>query len=112
PDLVRAFDGRVERDVGVAVLRGPDDCFRADDARNPDARIGSLQWHRPRIDNAVLVMLTLPAERPLAGPGGDDQIVRLLEALAVERRIDARRQLLLPAAADKPGDETPFRDHV
>src|SRR5438477_5115923 len=68
PDLLRALDRRVERDIGIAVLRRPDDCFGADDAGDPDPGIGLLQWHRPRVDNAVLVVRALPAERALTGP--------------------------------------------
>jgi len=46
-------------------------------------------------------MRAFPAERPLARPGGDDQVVRLFEPVAVERRVDAGGELLLAAAADK-----------
>src|SRR5580700_11912689 len=101
PDLLGRLDRGVERDVGIALLRRPDDRLLAQDAGNPDARIGLLQRHRPRVDDAVLVVLALPAERPLPAPGGGDEVVRFLETLAVERRVDAGGELLLPAAADK-----------
>ena len=42
----------------------------------------------PRVDHAVLEVLALPAERPGPRPGGDDAVVRFLEALAVVGRID------------------------
>src|ERR1700736_4157960 len=83
PDLLGRLDRGVERDVGIALLRRPDESLLAQDGGDPNARIGLLQRHRPRIDDAVLVMRALPAERPLARPGANDQIMRLVEALAV-----------------------------
>src|SRR6516162_6354057 len=83
PDLLSRLDRGVECDVGIALLRRPYDRLLAQDAGNPNARVGLLQRHRPRVDDAMLVMCALPAERPLARPGGDDQIMRLLEAFAV-----------------------------
>src|SRR5688500_20035896 len=56
PDLLGLLDRGVEGDVGIALLRGPDDRFLADDARDPDARIGRLQRHRPRVRHAMLVV--------------------------------------------------------
>src|SRR4029077_1409483 len=47
PDLLGLLDRGVERDVGIALLRRPDDRLLADHARDPDARIGLLQRHRP-----------------------------------------------------------------
>ena len=79
---------------------------------HPNARIGLLQRHRPRIDDAVLVMRALPAERTLAGPRCDDQIMRLLEALAVVGRIDAGGERLLATAAHDAGNQAALRDHV
>ena len=98
----------VQRDVGVAVLGRPDDRLGAQDARNPDARVGLLERRRPGVDHAVLIVGALPAERPRLGPGLDDQVVRLFEALAVEGRVDAGGELLLAAAADEAGDQRPF----
>ncbi len=50
-------------------------------------------------------MRALEAERAHARPCRDDQIVRLLEALAVVGRVDAVGELLLAAAADKAGNQ-------
>src|SRR5207245_10757064 len=105
PDMLGRFDRRVEGDVRVTLLRRPADRLLAQHAGDPHPRIGLLQRHRPRVDDALLVMRALPAERTLARPGRDDQIVRLLEALAVERRVDAIGELFLAAAPDKAGDE-------
>ena len=53
-------------------------------------------------------MHAFPIERALAGPGGNDQIIRFLGALAVEGGVDAGGELLLPAAATKPETNRPF----
>ena len=110
--LLCLLDRRVERDIGIALLGRPDDRLLADDAWDPHARIGLLQGQRPRIDDAVLIVRALPAERTGHGPGLHDQVVRLLEALAVVGGVHARRQLLLSAAAHEPGHEPALRDHV
>src|SRR5689334_12222239 len=112
PDVLGRFDRGVERDVRVALLGRPDDRLLAQHAGDPDARIGLLQWHRPRIDYAVLVMRALPAERALPCPRRDNQIVRFLKALAIEGRVNAIGQLLLAAAAHKTGNQAALRDHI
>src|SRR6266513_4771845 len=71
PDLLGRLDRGVERDVGIALLRRPDDRLLAQHARDPHPRIGLLQQHRPGIDDALLVMRALPAEWALARPGRD-----------------------------------------
>src|SRR5262249_39911098 len=105
PDALGVGDRRVERDVGVALLRRPDDGLFADNAGDPHPRIGLLQRQRPRVHHAVLIVRALEAERAGQGPCLDDQIMRLLEALAVEGGVHAGRQLLLPPAAHKAGDQ-------
>ena len=44
--------------------------------------------------------------------GLHDQVVRFLETLAVEGRVDAASQLLLPAAADEAGHQPALGQHV
>ena len=112
PDLLGISDRGIQRDVGIALLGGPDDGLAADHARHPDPRIGLLQRHRPGIDHPVLVMLALEAERPGLGPGLDHQLMRLLEALAVVGRVHAGGELLLTAATDEAGDQPALGDHV
>src|SRR5436309_7646576 len=112
PDLLGRLDLGAERDVGIALLRGPDDRLLAEHAWDPHARVRRLQRHRPRVHHAVLVVRAFPAERPGLGPRLHDQRVRLLEALAVVRGIDAGGELLLAAAAHEAGHEAPARDHV
>ena len=57
-------------------------------------------------------MLTLPAERAGGGPGLDDEVVRLLEALPVEGGLGVVRDALAAAAADPAGDQPTLGDHV
>src|SRR5437588_280900 len=74
PDALRLLNRRVERDIGVALLGCPDDRLLADDAWDPHARIRLLQGQSPRIDDAVLIVRALPAERAGHGPGLHDQV--------------------------------------
>ena len=60
----------------------------------------------------MLVVRALEAERAGLRPGLDDEVVRLLEALAVVGRVHAGGQLLLAAAAHEAGHEAAARDHV
>src|SRR5208282_4481412 len=89
PNPLRAVDRRVERDIGIAALGRPDDRLGADDTRDPHARMRLLQRYGPRVDDAVLVMGALPAERALARPRCNHQIMRLLKALPIVGRADA-----------------------
>ena len=111
-DFLGVIDRGVQRDVGIALLRGPDDGFFRQHAGDPDPRIWFLQRNGPGIDDAVLVVGAFPAERAGFGPDFLDQVVRLDEALAVEGGVDAGGQLLLPAAAHEAGDQAAFGDHV
>src|SRR5271169_5760656 len=97
PDVLGRFNRGVERDIGIALLGRPNDGLLAQHPRNPHPRIRLLQRHRPRVDDAVLVMRALPAEWPLPRPSGDNQVVRLLEALAVVGRANTVCELLLTA---------------
>src|SRR5262249_2378420 len=49
PDPFGAVDRRVERNVGIAVLGGPDDRLGADNAWDPNPRGRLLQGCRPRV---------------------------------------------------------------
>src|SRR5262252_2649958 len=112
PDLLGGGDGGAERDVGIALTRGPDDGLLAEHAGDPHARMRLLQRHCPRVDHAMLIVRALPAERALLRPRADDQVVRFLEALAVESGVDAGGELLLAAPAHEARDEAPAGDHV
>src|SRR5437773_1511238 len=56
PDLLGGVDGRAERDVRIALARGPDDGLLAQHAGDPHARVRLLQRHRPRVYYPVLVV--------------------------------------------------------
>src|SRR4029453_8071726 len=89
PDLLGRVDGGAERDVRGTLLRRPDDRLLAEHAGDPDSRVGLLERYRPRVDHAMLIVGSLPAEGAGLGPRLDDQVVRFLEALAVENRVYA-----------------------
>ena len=57
-------------------------------------------------------MLALERERPRPRPGADDQVVRLLEALVRERRVDAGRVIFGADAAHEAGDDAALRQIV
>ena len=110
--LLRRLQIRRQHDVRVAVLGRPLDRVAAHDAGNPDLRVRVLQRTRPRVHVAEVVVLALPAERPGRAPGLDHEIVRLLEALPVERRMRVVRHAFAPAAAHPAGHQPPARNHV
>ena len=66
----------------------------------------------PGVHVAVVVVLALPAERSGVGPGLDDEVVGLLEALTVEHRWGVVGDALTSAAPDEAGDEPAVADHV
>src|SRR6516225_7787003 len=112
PDAVCLRDRGIECDIRVALLGRPDDRLFADDTRYPHARVRLLQGQGPGIDDAVLIVSALPAEWAGYRPGLHDQIVSLLEPLAVVCGVHAGRELLLAAATHEPGHEPTARDHV
>ena len=66
----------------------------------------------PRVHVAVVIVPTFPPERPRVRPRLDDEIVRLLEALAVEHRRRVMRHALASAAAHEAGDQPAAAYHV
>src|SRR5690348_15618505 len=73
PDLIGPLHWRVECNVGIAMLRGPDDRLLAYDARDPDARMRLLHRDRPGVHHPMLVVRAFPAEWSGLGPDLDDQ---------------------------------------
>ena len=59
-----------------------------------------------------MIVLALPAERARRGPGLDDEVVRLLEALAVEMRRCVVGDALTPAATHETRHQATVGDHV
>ena len=94
------------------MLGAPLDGVPRHHAGDPDLRVRGLVRARPRIHVAVLVVLALPAERARSRPRLDDEVVRFLEALPVERRLRVVRDALTAGAAHPAGDQPPARDHV
>src|SRR4029078_5274932 len=76
--------GRTERhDNCIFALgsRRPFDGLAGTLRRNPDRRMRRLNAARPGVDVAEVEMVALEGERPRLGPGPDDQVVGLVEAL-------------------------------
>src|SRR5690242_1552416 len=94
------------------MLRAPYDGFGADDARDPDGRMGLLIGQRPWVDEAVVEMLPFPAERTGTRPRRDHDIVRLVEILAVVGRVGIVEELFAARAPDPSGDKAAMGDKI
>src|SRR5262245_65932616 len=69
------------------VLRGRGDAG----AGNPDRRMRLLDWSRPKVHHAELIMPAVPGENVPRRPGLDHQGQRLTEKLALINRIEGIR---------------------
>src|SRR5262245_65048398 len=79
--------------------------------RDPDRRMGLLQWARP--DRAIFEMEELPLMAPdRLGPGGHDEIIGFFETAAGFLRIDSIPYVLWWNAADEAGDKPSVRKAV
>src|SRR6516162_7124390 len=94
------------------MLRTPNDRLRAEHARNHDGRMWLLIRPNPWIDEAIVEVLAFPAERTGARPRREDQIMRLVEHLAVVSRIGVIEDLLAASPAHPSGDQASMRDTV
>ena len=111
-DLVDGGERRGERHVGVLVLGRPLDRLGADHAGDPDRGMRLLERLHPRIHDAVLEVPALPAEGPGRRPRRHDDVVRLVEALAVVHGIDVGGHALLAEAAHEAAHHAPAREDV
>ena len=93
-------------------MGGPLDGFGRALGRAPDRRVRLLVGAGPEIDVFEMVVLALEGERPLLGPGADDEVMRLVEAVMREGRVGAHRIVLAADAADHAADQPPARDAV
>ena len=98
--------------VGVFVLRGKIDGLHTGGAWQPDGRVRLLDGTRPDVHIAIIVMLPLEGEGAGAGPGLDNQVVRLIHALAAEGWIDVVAEVLHAGAAHKARDDAAAADNI
>ena len=105
-------EGAAENEIGDPLLGGPADGLGAEDAGRPDRRMRLLQRQLPRIDDAQMVVLALPAERAGHGPGLLDEVEGFLESLAVIGGIGVGRELLDAGAAHEARDDATARDEI
>ncbi len=80
--------------------------------RNPDRRMRRLVGPRPRVHVVEVIVLADIVERAGLGPGADDQVMRLGEALLRQARIDAHGVILGADAAHEARDEAAAREVV
>src|SRR5713101_1277086 len=111
---VPQFHGRLqsgaESQVEIAMLRAPFDGLRTEDAWNPDRWARLLVGRHPGIDETIGEMLALPAERTRPRPGRENQVVRLVEQLAIVGRIGVVEDLLAACPAHPSGHQPSTRD--
>ena len=100
-DASQELDGWSEGYVGVAMPGRPYDGFRACHTGDPYGWVRLLDGHHPRVDDAVLEVLAFPAEGAGGGPRLHDDVVGLIEPLAVVHRIGVRGHALLADTTDE-----------
>src|SRR5262249_38212319 len=98
-ELAGDLERHQERHVRVAAPARPHRRLRARRAGDPDRRMRPLQRQAPRVHVAEVIVLTLPPERAGLGPALEDQVVALLEALAVVHGVGVGPPLLDADAA-------------
>jgi hypothetical protein len=67
---------------------------------------------RPQVHVLQVVVLAVKGERPGLGPRADDEVVRLVEAVVRESRVDAEGVVLGADAAHEAADQAPAADDV
>src|SRR5579863_1151405 len=112
PQLHRRFEERRQRDIRVTMLRAPDYGLGTEQPWNPDRRMRFLDRQAPRIDEAVVEMLALVAERTRPGPRLDHDVVGFVEIFAVKRGVRVAGELLAAAAAYPSGHQAAAGDHI
>src|SRR5438477_11926486 len=80
----------------------------------PGIQIGGwlLERQAPRVHVAEVVVAPLPPERPFRGPAFQDEIVALLEALAVVDRVRVRPPRLDADPAHEAREYAAARDQI
>ena len=111
-DLGDPLDGREDHQVREATLRGPLDRLARALRRAPHRWMRLLERPRPRVHVVEAVEPAVEWERALFGPGAQDQLGGLVEALARVRRVDSGREVLRADAAHESRDDAAARDDV
>ena len=106
------IESAAQNEIGDALPRRPADRLRTQDAGRPDRRVRFLQRQLPRIDDAQVIVLALPAERAGHGPGLLDQREGLFEPLSVVGGVGVGRELLDAGAAHEARDDATARNQV
>ena len=88
------------------------DGLGAGSTRQPDGRVRLLNWTRPDIDVAIVIMFALEGEWAGAGPGLYNQVVCLVHTFTANGWIDAVAEIFHARAAHKAGDNASATDHV
>src|SRR6516162_7919500 len=101
-----------QSDVGVTMLRTPDHSLRADYPWDPDGRMWLLIGQDPRIDVAVVEMLTFPPERTGTRPRRDHHIMRFVEVFAIVSGVGIIEDLLTSGATNPSGNQPSLGDEV
>src|ERR1700693_2341199 len=94
------------------MLRAPYDGLWTDYAGNPDRRPRFLIRQDPRIDEAIGEMFALPSKRPRTRPCGDDDVVGLIEILAIVGRIGVVEDLFAAGSADPSRHQAAFGNQI
>src|SRR5262249_15063026 len=97
---------------GIFVLRRPHHCFRADQPGNPDGGMRLLQRQDPRIDEAIMEMLTLKSEGPWPGPGLDYKFMCFVKIFTIIGWIGVIEELLAARSANKSRHQATPGQHI
>ena len=106
-DLGDARDGREDHQVGEAALGRPLHRLVAALGRAPHRRVRLLEGPRPRVHVGIAVEAAVKGEGAFFRPRAEDQLGRLVEALARVGGIDGGGEVLGGDAAHETRDHAP-----
>ena len=92
--------------------RRPTQAFGVRAGDYPDRQVRLLVDARPDVDVAVVPEAALPAERLVLGQALSDEVVRIVHALALQRRVGVGRVDLGADAAHEAGDDAAARNAI
>ena len=90
----------------------PADGFRTQDTGNPHLGMRFLIWQCPRVDMTIVEMLAFIAPRSRFGPGFNNEVVGLVEVLAIIGWVGVVEKLLAPSATHPPRNQPAAGDEV